>query len=61
MSTKKFIITKEERDQVLAYMRSRNYLAAQNSLYQLEELKDQTLKSDQDRTPGKKAATDTSG
>ncbi len=38
---KSYIITQEEREDVLQYMLSRNYSAAKNTLNQLPELKDQ--------------------
>lgn len=51
--SKKFVITEEERNDLIKFIRSRNYGAAVGTLNQLEEMPDQTLKSDQDRTPGK--------
>ena len=38
---KKYIITDENRDDILKYMRARNYTAAKNTLNQLPELEDQ--------------------
>ncbi len=37
---KKYIITKEEREEILGYIRQRNYNSARNSLNQLPELEE---------------------
>lgn len=38
---KKFIITQEEREEILTYMRQRNYAAARNTFNQLPELEEE--------------------
>ena len=37
---KKFIITQEEREEILSYIRQRNYISAKNQLNQLPELEE---------------------
>jgi len=48
MDEKKFIITSEQREEILSFIRSRNYQSARNSLNQLktleEYLKEEKLK-----------------
>ena len=51
---KEFKITHEQREDVLEYMRSRNYMAARNTLNQLPELKDQKKEIKKNGTNTKK-------
>ncbi|MEX0596006.1 MAG: hypothetical protein WD512_05845 [Candidatus Paceibacterota bacterium] len=50
---RRFIITDEQRQEVLNYLKNRSYSSGRNMLNQLEEIKDQALKSDADRNAAK--------